>query len=234
MGGVGERSSHPSPQWRRRLRRVPLRTRGMGRRSPHRGMGERRYCDERARALWRFVASAGRAVYQSSLISWGGPAAKASCHRCRTSWFLGARRRVSAWRRAMRRPCSAAPSVGGTRCPRRWRGSSGGVLPHRHDEPRAALDEHQGEVLRRGWLGDVHAPLPPRQRRVRPRAAQAARAGRVREVHGASRRLDGHPVARASASAGREAAPRMRKLDVRERDALGRRAHRRGRKRKGV
>ena len=201
MARMGERPSRAFHQWRARLRNLPLQARGLGRRSPRRRMeefGNRRQC---ARKLRRFVAGAGRKIYQSSLISWGGPAAKASCHRCRTSWFLGARRRVSAWRRAMRRPCSAAPSAGGTRCPRRWRGSSGGVLPHRHDEPRAALDEHQGEVLRRGGLGDVHAPIPPRQRRVRPRAAQAARAGRVREVHGASRRLDGHPVARASASA---------------------------------
>ena len=206
----------------------------MGRSSPGRRMGELGNCHQRPRTLRRFVASAGREIYQSSLIPKGGAAAKASCHPCRTSWRLDSRRRGAAWRRAMRRLCSAAP--GGWVIPsrRRWRMCFGRVLPDRHDEPRGADEEPQDEVLRRGGKRDVHIALKPRERGLHADAAEAAAPGGVRSADGLPARLDRHPVERQAARGGRTPPPRLRQLDVRERDALGRRANRRRRKRKGV
>jgi len=234
MARMGERPSRALHQWRARLRNLPLRTRRMGGRVAGGRMEELGNRHQRARTLRRFVASSGRKIYPSSLISGGGPAATAPCHPCRISWRLDSCRRSTAWRRAMRRLCSAAP--GGWVIPsrRRWRMCFGRVLPDRHDEPRGADEEPQDEVLRRGGKRDVHIALKPRERGLHADAAKAAAPGGVRSADGLPARLDRHPVERQAARGGRTPPPRLRQLDVRERDALGGRAHRRRRKRKGV
>ena len=61
-----------------------------------------------------------------------------------------------------------------------------------------------------------------------------AGAGRVRNAHGPSPRLDGHPLEREAARAGRVPPQGVRQLDVRQRDALGRREDSRRRGGKGV
>ena len=195
----------------------------MGRSSPGRRMGKLGNCHQRPRTLRRFVASAGREIYQSSLISGGGAAAKASCHPCRTSWLLAKCRRNTAWRRTMRKRCLPAPRGWGIRCRRRWRRCFGRVLPDRHDEHRGANKEPQDEVLRRGGDGDVHAPFKPRQCSMHNETAPQAPACRERKAHGLSRRLDGHTVERKAACARRIPPQGVRELDVRERNALGRR-----------
>ena len=231
---MGERAFGPLHQRRTRLCRFSLRTRRMGRANPGRRLAELRDRRRCAGTLRRFVASAGRKIYPSSLISKGNPAAKAPCHPCRTSWRLDPCRRSTAWRRAMRRLCSAAPRGWAIPCLRRWRMCFGRVLPDRHDEPRGADEEPQDEVLRRGGERDVHIALKPRERRLHADAAEAAAPGGVRSSDGLPARLDRHPVERKAARGGRTPPPRLRQLDVRERYALGGRAHRRRRKRKGV
>ena len=206
----------------------------MGGASPGRRMGECGNRHQRPRTLRRFVASAGREIYQSSLISGGGAAAKASCHPCRTSWRLDPRRRGTAWRRTMRRRCLPAQNDWAICFRRRWRMCFGGVLPDRHDEHRGAHETPQDEVLRRGWNGDVHAPLQPRQRGLHTGSASAASAGRVGAAHGLPGRLDGHSVERQGARTRRIPPQGVRELDVRKRHALDRREDIRRRSGKGV
>ena len=162
----------------------------MGGASPRWRMGECWNRHQCARTLRRFVASAGRKIYQSSLISGGGAAAKASCHPCRISWKLDPRRRGAAWRRTMRWRCLPAPKGWGIGCRRRWRMYFGRVLPDRHDEYRGAHETPQDEVLRRGGGGYVHAPLQPCQRGLHTDAIAASSTSRERTAHGISRRLD--------------------------------------------
>ena len=234
MGGLGERPSRACHQWRARLRGIPLRTRRMGRQSPGRRMEKRGNRHQRARTLRRFVASAGRSIYQSFRISKGGAAAKASCHPCRMPWFLAKCRRSIAWRRTMRRRCLPEQRGWGTPCRRRWNECFGRVLPDRHDEHRGAHQVPQDEVLRRGGHGDVHIALQPRERSLHTSSAPAAAAGRIREAHGLPGRLDRHSVERQGARTRRIPTQGVRELDVRQRHALGRREDIRRRSGKGV
>ena len=206
----------------------------MGRSSPGRRMGKLGNCHQRPRTLRRFVANAGRKIYQSSLISGGVAAAKASCHPCRTSWLLAKCRRNTAWRRTMRKRCLPAPRGWGIPYRLRWSESWSGVLPDRHDEHRGPHEEPQDEVLRRGGRGNVHAPLQPRQRGMHADAVPKASANRERKTHGLSRRLDGHSVERQAACARRIPPQGVRELDVRQRNALGGREDRRRGSGKGV